>query len=137
MTEGRGTGIPKILQAIKKNDSPKPIFHTDEDRSYFVVELLLHPAFIKGKEPELRPELQPELRPELSLQGRILYVLRNGDFSKSAIAEKIGHKVVSGELNKQVRNLMKDGLIEYTIPKNPNNPRQKYRLTSKGQKVNK
>jgi len=37
-----------------------------------VVELLLHPAFIKGKEPELRPELQPEL----SLQGRILYVLR-------------------------------------------------------------
>ena len=98
-----------------------------------MVELLLHPAFIKGKEPELRPELQPEL----SLQGRILYVLRNGDFSKSAIAEKIGHKVVSGELNKQVRNLMKDGLIEYTIPKNPNSPRQKYRLTSKGQKVNK
>jgi len=49
MTEGRGTGIPKILQAIKKNDSPKPIFHTDEDRSYFVVELLLHPVFAKDK----------------------------------------------------------------------------------------
>lgn len=135
MTEGRGTGIPKILQAIKKNDSPKPIFHTDEDRSYFVVELLLHPAFAKDKEPELRPELQPELRPELPLQSRILYVLRNGDFSKSAIAEKIGHKVVSGELNKQVRNLVKAGLIEYTIPKKPNSPKQKYRLTSKGQKV--
>ena len=78
-----------------------------------MVELLLHPAFAKDKEPELRPELQPELRPELPLQGRILYVLRNGDFSKSAIAEKIGHKVVSGELNKQVRNLVKAGLIEY------------------------
>ncbi|MEA2021472.1 MAG: putative DNA binding domain-containing protein [Candidatus Caldatribacteriota bacterium] len=135
MTEGRGTGIPKILQAIKKNDSPKPIFHTDEDRSYFVVELLLHPAFAKDKEPELQPELQPELRPELPLQGRILYVLRNGEFSKSAIAEKIGHKTVSGELNKQVRNLIRAGLIEYTIPKKPNSPKQKYRLTSKGQKV--
>lgn len=133
MTEGRGTGIPKILQAIEKNDSPKPIFHTDEDRSYFIVELLLHPAFIKGKEPELRPEL----RPELSLQNKILRILKNGDFSKSAIAEKIGHKVVSGELNKQVRNLMKAGLIEYTITKRPNSPKQKYRLTSKGQKVNK
>jgi len=127
MTEGRGTGIPKILQAIKKNDSPKPIFHTDEDRSYFIVELLLHPAFIKGKEPELRPEL--------SLQNKILSILKDGDFSKSAIAEKIGHKVVSGELNKQVRNLMKTGLIEYTIPKRPNSPKQKYRLTSKGQNV--
>jgi len=88
-----------------------------------VVELLLHPAFIKGKEPEL------------SLQGRILYVLRNGEFSKPAIAEKIGHKAVSGELNKQVRNLVKAGLIEYTIPKNPNSPKQKYRLTSKGQNI--
>jgi ATP-dependent DNA helicase RecG len=111
MTEERGTGIPKILQAIKKNDSSKPIFHTDEDRSYFVVELLLHPAFAKEKEPELRPELP--------LQGRILHILRNGEFSKSTIAEKIGHKTVSGELNKQVRNLMKAGLIEYKFTKYP------------------
>ena len=131
MTEGRGTGIPKILQAIEKNDSPKPIFHTDEDRSYFVVELLLHPAFVKDKEPELRPEL----RPELSLQNKILRILKYGDFSKSAIAEKVGHKAVSGELNKQVRNLMKAGLIEYTIPKKPSSPKQRYRLTSKSQNV--
>jgi len=50
-----------------------------------VVELLLHPAFIKSKEPELRPELQPELRPKLSLQNKILRILKNGDFSKSAM----------------------------------------------------
>ena len=62
-------------------------------------------------------------------------ILKDGDFSKSAIAEKIGHKVVSGELNKQVRNLMKAGLIEYTIPKKPSSPKQRYRLTSKGQNV--
>ena len=68
-----------------------------------MVELLLHSTFIKDKEPELRPKL--------SLQNKILRILKNGDFSKSAIAEKIGHKVVSGELNKQVRNLVKAGLI--------------------------
>jgi len=82
-----------------------------------VVELLLHPAFAKDKEPELRLELP--------LQGRILYVLRNGEFSKSAITEKIGHKTVSGELNKQIRNLIKAGLIEYTITKKPNSPKKK------------
>ena len=82
-----------------------------------MVELLLHPAFAKDKEPELRPELP--------LQGRILYVLRNGEFSKSAITEKIGYKTVSGELNKQVRNLIKAGLIEYTIPKKLNSPKEK------------
>jgi hypothetical protein len=30
---------------------------------------------------------------------------------------------------------MKAGLIKYTIPKNPNSPRQKYRLTSKSQNI--
>ena len=92
-----------------------------------MVELLLHPVFAKDKEPELRPEL--------SLQNKILRILKYGEFNKSAIAEKIGHKVVSGELNKQVRNLMKAGLIEYTIPKKPNSPKQKYRLISKGQNI--
>jgi len=127
ITEGRGTGIPKILQAIEKNNSPKPIFYTDEHRSYFVVELLLHPAFAKHKEPELRPEL--------SMQNKILCILKEGEFSKSAIAEKLGHKVVSGELNKQVRNLIKAGLIECTIPKKPSSPKQKYRLTPKDKNV--
>ena len=29
MTEGRGTGIPRMLKELKKNGSPLPIFHTD------------------------------------------------------------------------------------------------------------
>ena len=37
LTEGRGTGIPKILKAIKKNGSPMPSFITDEERTYFTV----------------------------------------------------------------------------------------------------
>jgi len=31
------------------------------------------------------------------LQNKILHILKYGEFNKSAIAEKIGHKVVSGE----------------------------------------
>ncbi len=45
MTEGRGTGIPKMLKAIQDNGSPAPVFHTDDDRTYFLVELPVHPVF--------------------------------------------------------------------------------------------
>ena len=45
MTEGRGTGIPKMLKAIQNNGSPAPVFHTDDDRTYFLVELSVHPVF--------------------------------------------------------------------------------------------
>jgi ATP-dependent DNA helicase RecG len=43
LTEGRGTGIPKILRAMRENGSPPPIFEFDEDHLYFAVTLPVHP----------------------------------------------------------------------------------------------
>lgn len=45
MTEGRGTGIPIIRKEMAKNGSPEPHFETDENYSYFIVTLPIHPAF--------------------------------------------------------------------------------------------
>lgn len=36
MTEGRSTGIPKILRAMKANSLPSPGFDFDEDHTYFM-----------------------------------------------------------------------------------------------------
>jgi hypothetical protein len=49
LTEGRGTGIPKILRTMTANGSPPPRFETDEDRTYFVNYFPVHPlAVLKG-----------------------------------------------------------------------------------------
>ena len=45
LTEGRATGIPTVLKALKDNGSPPPSFKSDEERTYFEVELTIHPAF--------------------------------------------------------------------------------------------
>jgi len=45
LTEGRATGIPTILKTLKDNGSPAPRFNTDNDRTFFEVELFIHPAF--------------------------------------------------------------------------------------------
>ena len=37
LTEGRSTGIPRILKAMSENGSPAPVFETDEERSYFLI----------------------------------------------------------------------------------------------------
>ena len=42
ITEGRSTGIPKILRAMKNNGSPSPEFEFDEDHSFFLVRLPVH-----------------------------------------------------------------------------------------------
>jgi ATP-dependent DNA helicase RecG len=46
LTEGRATGIPTILQTLSFNGSPAPRFHSDDERTFFEVELFIHPAFI-------------------------------------------------------------------------------------------
>jgi len=48
MTEGRGTGIPIIRKEMERNGSPEPRFETDENHSYFIVTLPIHPAFHSG-----------------------------------------------------------------------------------------
>jgi len=45
LTEGRATGIPTILKSLHENGSPPPRFYTDDDRTFFEVELFIHPAF--------------------------------------------------------------------------------------------
>jgi len=40
LTEGRGTGFPTIRNAMKENNSPEPVFETDEQSTYFLTLLL-------------------------------------------------------------------------------------------------
>ena len=42
MTEGRSTGIKKIIDAMTENGSPKPHFEFDEDHTFFQVTLPIH-----------------------------------------------------------------------------------------------
>jgi ATP-dependent DNA helicase RecG len=42
LTEGRSTGIPKIIKEMEANGSPGPLFETDEERISFVIRLPVH-----------------------------------------------------------------------------------------------
>ena len=45
LTEGRNTGIRKILNALERNGSPLPEFITDDDHSYFITRLFIRDGF--------------------------------------------------------------------------------------------
>ena len=65
-TEGRSTGIPKIMRAMKVNGSPPAEFEFDEDHSYFMVRLPVQPDApqvappVDSSRPESRPESEHE-----------------------------------------------------------------------------
>ena len=82
--------------------------------------------------PKLRPELRPESRLESQLAAKVLLLLMKNDVGKAKLASGLGHKTVSGELKKQIKNLLELDYIEMTIPEKPRSSKQKYRLTAKG-----
>ena len=64
LTEGRNTGFQKIIRALKTNGSPMPIFETDEERTYFVTTIFIHPDFLTSN--EARNEVRNEARNDVT-----------------------------------------------------------------------
>ncbi len=48
LTEGRGTGLPKIIRTMRENGSPEPVFEFDEYYSYFMVRLPVHEEVLRN-----------------------------------------------------------------------------------------
>ena len=82
-------------------------------------------------QPQLQPQLQQELQQE-TLYSLILKALKDSALTTKEISEILGQKEKSGQFKKVIRKLNKDGLIERTIPDNPNNPAQRQKLTENG-----
>ena len=47
LTEGRATGIPTIQEELQANGSPAAKIETDEERTYFLIDIPCHPYFVK------------------------------------------------------------------------------------------
>lgn len=157
IVENIGSGIRRILDLGREHGAPRPTIDVSD---HWVTVTFpradqeddggdCRPEPESDDRPDKRPEQKtkskPEPRPETSqttertttprqgsLDTRVLALLVNGPLSKSAIARRLGHRSVSGGLNRVVRRLRRDGQVEYTLPEKPNSSRQQYRLTEVG-----
>jgi len=144
LTEGRSTGIPKVLRVMAGNGSPAPEFETDDDRSYFLIRLPIHAgaSFPVGTKSELsRDQVTREVTTEVprkyrgsTTEVRLLKVL-SGEMTRQQL--QVALKLKNDEHFRKTYLLpaLKAGLIEMTIPDKPKSSKQKYRLTAAGQAV--
>ena len=85
LTEGRSTGIPKILEAMANNGSETPTFETDPDRTSFLVRLPVRPA--PGERDPGRVEAQEGNKSALSQhQVKTLHIYLHSNSLKELIA---------------------------------------------------
>ena len=107
LTEGRSTGISKILKAMKVNGSLAPEFETDEGRTYFLIRLPIHLDAVKEKGSEKTTQKTTQ---------KILDLLRqNPSLSRREIAQILGNITKDG-VKYQLNQLKKRGLISRIGP---------------------
>ena len=126
-TEGRSTGIPKIFQAMKANSSPPPEFDFDEDHSYFMVRLPVHPAAL-----EVDDSVTPQVTGQVTGQVERLIRTIFGEMSRGELQHVLNLKHRDSFVENYLQPALAAGLIEMTVPDKPRSSKQKYRLTGKG-----
>lgn len=128
LTEGRNTGIPNALVALKENKSPTPIFEMDSDRRYLSVILKCNEAFINDISIE---KVSKKRLSKEEIKMKVLELLKEEDLSLREIAKKMGYKGISKTLTLVIEELEKDSLIK----QEKNGRSSNIKITTFGRKI--
>ena len=133
-TEGRSTGIPKILEAMARNGSPPPEFEFDADYSYFMVRLPVHPTALEVANSVQGDQLDTSAGTRSAPSRHQVEILQQCG-QERALADLMAYSGRTDRTkfrNQVIRPLLLSGLLEMTIPDKPTSSKQRYRLTEKG-----
>lgn len=116
LIEGRNTGIPTALKAIKANKSPLPIFLTDKERSFFSVILPIHETFKERKSDALDNGVQiaKTKRTREELEKAILKELGTDIMSLKELYKSLGY---TGNPSKTFKECINDLITKKKISK--------------------
>ena len=179
LSEGRATGIPTIQEELKKNGSGKAVIETDDDRSYFLIDIPCHEGFepvleYTREQTEdihvivkhlssllsqvlsqvfvadnqsnsndlsqvlsqvcLKSVMEWRERDNMTLIAKVLLLTRQPISMKSLLVEM--DQTNRGRfMANYIKPMIELGLLEMTVPDQPNSSKQKYVIGSKGKEL--
>lgn len=133
LTEGRGTGIPTIINTLKENGSPGPTFDiNDPERTHFVVEIPIHPAFLEEELLNVDGQTNDHENDQVSDQVFSILSYCKIPKSKQEILALLSLKNHTDNFKRHVEPLIQKNYLEYTIKENLKDRNQKYVSTDLG-----
>ena len=110
LTEGRNTGIPRVLSVLKANGSEMPVFITDDERQSLTVRIPIHE---RVRSSELRANYSVR-KTQDELRRSVLALLSNGPKSRREILHEMGYANISKTFIKVIDSMIQEGLISQT-----------------------
>ena len=105
LTEGRNTGIPTAVEALRANGSSDPLFMMGPERRPLTVRILVHEAFLDGGEGATS-RVAPSRR-----RRDVLALLSARSLSARGIAMRLGYSGVTSALRDVLSDLVTSGLL--------------------------
>ncbi len=103
LIEGRNTGFPNAIQALRSNGSELPKFEMNPERDYLSVIIPIHKYFIsKSKKTDK----------SLAYQAKIKDILNIQPLSLSELAVAMGYKGITARLSRTVNEMLSSGTIK-------------------------
>ncbi len=130
MAEGRNTGAPLILNALKSSGSELPSFKTDGERSSFRVIRPIHPLFLP-KRPEDETVSGQKAARKSRDEERVLILAalhQCGNLSMNELSAKLKDKKLRDMIRSVVNELVEDDKVKHLYPDRPKSRKQKFRL---------
>ena len=103
LIEGRNTGFPNAIAALKQNGSPLMFFKQNPDRDYLSVIIPVHPYFNRPTPKQQKSE---------SYETQICNVLKNNPLTLTELAHALGYKGISKKLSQTVQQMTLTGKLK-------------------------
>lgn len=100
LIEGRNTGFPNAIKALKANGSGMPRFEMDNERSFLSVTIPIHPYFLKASSDK-----------DTEYREKILEQLRTSPMNRTELAKALDMKGISRKLSAAVEQLIAEGKV--------------------------
>ncbi|MGH8191677.1 MAG: ATP-binding protein [Rhodanobacteraceae bacterium] len=132
LIEKWGRGTNRVITMCREAGIPPPTFEEITGAAVVTFRVQVGDTGRPKVESKVGSEVESRVESEGDIQARILSALKPGPLSKAEVAGSVGKKRIDGQLHAAMREVVAQGLVEYTLPDKPNSRLQKYRLTAKG-----
>ena len=104
LIEGRNTGFPNAIRALKNNGSELPVFEMDEQRAYLSVTIKVHPYFSQTTERKSK---------DIEYEKKILDCLKAEELTLTELADAMGYKGITKKMREAVDEMLEHGMLEW------------------------